>query len=98
RQAGAARAREGSPRRSRRAAESVRRSRVLVAQCDVGEEPPAAVPRVARVADGGIGERRERRHGPPGVLMRLSRALSALAIALLVAATALAQVRRFNDF
>ena len=44
RQAGAARARARALRRPRRAAEGARRSRLLVAQRDVGEESPAAVP------------------------------------------------------
>ena len=52
-----------------RAAEGVRRSRLLVAQRDVGEEPPADVPGVARLADDRIGQRHEGRHAPPGILM-----------------------------
>ena len=49
-------------RRSRRAGEGVRRSRVLVAQRDVGEEPPAAVPGVARMVPAGDRQRRKDRH------------------------------------
>src|SRR5439155_11858121 len=94
RQAGAARSRARSVHRSRRAAEDLRRPRVLVAQRDVGEEPPAAVPRVVRMADRRIGERRERGYGPPGLLMRPNRVLLGVAIALLVAVPALAQGRR----
>ena len=44
-------------------AEGVRRPRLLVAQRDVGEEPPAAVPRLARMAREGHGQRFEGRTG-----------------------------------
>ena len=89
-----------------RAAEAVRRSRVLVAQRDVGEEPPADVPGVARLADDRIGERDEGRHAAPGLLMvarlkRIGARLSALAraascVALPLVATARSRRRGFG--
>ena len=53
RQAGQPRPRARTLQRSRLAQESLRRSRLLLAQRHVGEEPPAAVPGVARVAHAG---------------------------------------------
>src|SRR6185503_1778629 len=101
RQAGAARSRPRSVRRPRRAAEDVRRSRLLVAQRDVGEEPAAAVSRVARVADAGYGQQHQGRHAAARILMvrertRIGPALGALVL-VLAAGAALAQVR-FDDF
>src|SRR5262249_31077939 len=78
--------------RSRRAAESLRRSRLLVAQRDVGEEPVAAVPCVARVAHRGDRERREGRRITPRILTHRTPALVALLVAV-VAAGVVAQDR-----
>ena len=61
RQAGRARARARTLRRPGLEAESLHRPRVLVAQRHVGKEPPAAVPGLARMAEGRQGERNVRR-------------------------------------
>ena len=69
RQAGDARARPRAVCRPRRPAEDAHRSRVLVAQRDVGEESSRALPRLPRVARQGDGERRQRRRAATGLLI-----------------------------
>src|SRR4029077_9773715 len=99
RQAGGARPRARALHRSRGAAEGARRPRLLLAQRDVGEEPAAAVPRLARVADAGLGQRREGRHRAAGILMGAPSRRAAIGAALLVCATAAAMAQvRFDGF
>ena len=56
---------QGAVRGPRRAGEDLRRPRLLLTQRDVGSEPHGPVPRVARMADAGHGQRGERRNAPP---------------------------------
>src|SRR5205814_7179556 len=96
RQAGAARSRARVLRGSRRAAEGLRGSRLRVAQCDVGEESVAALPRVARLAHRGRGPRRQGRNVTARLLTRRAAALAAMAAVLALAGAGVFAQQRFR--
>ena len=82
--------------------QGLRRPRLLVAQRDVGEESPAAVPRLARMADDRNGERHVGRHAAGRLLMKsrgaAARVCLVAAIVAMVAVSAFAQRRFFDGF